>query len=116
MKQNLINLSIGSDLVIYSTYESFGQYCDGWVYGRILNITYKTNYCFKVNIKIDNNDKIYFLTAFDEECLLPSYQQQLTPCQKISVRQRNLLFIIKKPNQDIEMNNYYFNIKSISDE
>jgi hypothetical protein len=46
-KQNLINLSISSDLVMYSTYESFGQYCDGWVYGRILNITYKANYCLK---------------------------------------------------------------------
>ncbi len=77
-KQNLINLSISSDLVMYSTYESFGQYCDGWVYGRILNITYKTNFCFKVNIKIDNKEKIYVLTEFDKENLLPSYSSLAT--------------------------------------
>ena len=50
IKPNLINFSIGLDLIMYSTYESFGQYCDGWIYGRILNITYKTNFCFKVNV------------------------------------------------------------------
>ena len=119
MKQNLINLSIGSDLVMYSTYESFGQYCDGWVYGRILNITYKTNYCFKVNIKIDNKDKIYFLTAFDKENLLPSYSSLATidtMSKDIGKTKKFIIHVKKKPNQDIEMNNYYFNIRSISDE
>ena len=58
---------------MYSTFESFGQFCDGWIYGRILNITYKTNYCFKVNVNLDNKDKIFFFTSFDKELLLPTY-------------------------------------------
>ncbi len=104
---------------MYSTYESFGQYCDGWVYGRILIITYKTNYCFKVNIKIDNIDKIYFFTAFDKENLLPSYSSLPTIdtiSKDIGKTKKFIIQIKKKPNQNIEMNNYYFNIRSISDE
>ncbi len=74
---------------------------------------------FKVNIKIDNKDKIYFLTAFDKENLLPSYSSLATidtMSKDIGKTKKFIIHIIKKPNQDIEMNNYYFNIRSISDE
>ncbi len=48
MKEELKNLSLSSDCVMYSTYASFEQYSNGWCNGRILNISIKNNYCFKV--------------------------------------------------------------------
>ena len=67
------NLSTNLNIVKYSTFESFDQYCDGWVHGRILNITNKTYFCFKVSINIDNRDKIFFFTSFERSSLMPFF-------------------------------------------
>jgi hypothetical protein len=72
IKPIFLNLSMVSDLIMYSTYNGFEQTSDGWNYGRILNITFKNNFCFKVNVKLDNKDKICFFTAIEKELLSPS--------------------------------------------
>jgi hypothetical protein len=59
------------------------------------------------------------LTAFDKENLLPSYSSLATidtMSKDIGKTKKFIIHVKKKPNQDIEMNNYYFNIRSISDE
>ncbi len=73
MKEDLKNLSLNSDCVMYSTYASFEKYSNGWCNGRILNISIKNNHCFKVVVNLDNKDKIFFFTAFDKDSLLPAY-------------------------------------------
>ena len=51
IKPELSNLPMVSDLIMYSTYNGFEQNSVGWIYGRILNITFKNNFCYKVNVK-----------------------------------------------------------------
>jgi hypothetical protein len=61
LKEDLKNLSLRSDCVMYSTNASFEQYSNGWCNGRILNISIKNNDCFKVVVNLDNKDKIQLL-------------------------------------------------------
>ncbi len=120
IKPIFLNLSMISDLIMYSTYNGFEQNSDGWIYGRILNITFKNNFCFKVNVKLENKDKIFFFTAFKKESLSPPYPttSKVETISKDKGITKKFILHLKKKKLDnkIESDNFYFNIKSICDQ
>jgi hypothetical protein len=107
MDKSCENLSHG---FLYSTLESFGKYRNGHIFGKILNITKKTNnqYNFSVRIEIDGNTRTF--TAFKEKLLLPAFTDLLMMNKEIGSTMRFDITVKRIPDSEC----FYYNIQSIN--
>ena len=97
---------------MYSTYESFGQYCDGWVNGRILNITSKNGSQYSA---FESGSLMpFFSSSYDMKNITSEIGTLKKFVLHIKIRNSNATNATNASSTILTDILYFFNIKSIS--